>query len=482
MKYAVISDIQAAQGTIIVPTIQGSKTRLFGDIITAEHIKGSNGELLFTAIPTSEKHAHVLFVGLGSVKKLQMRTACESIAQAVKHAQDKKQSELTIVLPKELVDIGGARELGEMLVRLIETTTYHFTRYLTDETRHATKLKKVEFVGIPKSKQLAFRQGLVSGQVLAEAITFTRDLGNHTPSDMHPLELVASVKKMCAGVPKLNVHHLNKKEIEAEGMGGLLGVSAGSERPPAFLIMEYTGGKKTDAPVVYVGKGVTFDAGGISIKPSNHMHEMKFDMMGGATVIGAVLAIAKLKLPVNVVGLVPATENLPSGTAIVPSDILRMHSGKTVEVQDTDAEGRLILADALSYAKKYKPKFVIDLATLTGACVVAIGETRAGLWSTDDRLAERLSAVGNKTGDLVWRMPLGADFSDQLKSDVADLKNITERWGSANTAAAFLQEFVAWPWAHIDIAGVAWSNKLAPSRRSGASGWGVSLLVDLVRR
>lgn len=482
MKYSVISDIRTATGTMIVPIVQGSKTRLFADVITAEHIKGSVGELLFTAIPNNDTHAHVLFVGLGAGKKMHVRFVCESIAQAVKYAQDKKQANITIAIPSEVLGLGSAREIGETLVRLIGITTYHFTEYLTDTARHATVIEHITFAGVPKNKIALFKQGITHGLIIAEATAFTRTLGNHTPSHMHPVQLAETVAQASAHIPKLSVRHLSKSEIEAEGMGGLLGVSAGSARPPAFIIMEYLGGKKSEAPVVFVGKGITFDAGGISIKPSNHMHEMKFDMMGGATVIGALLAIAKLKLRVNVIGLIPAAENLPSGTAIVPSDILRMHSGKTVEVQDTDAEGRLILADALSYAKKYNPKYIVDLATLTGACVVAIGETRAGVWSTDDRLAARLGAVGEKLGEFVWRMPLGSDFSEQLKSDVADLKNITDRWGSANTAAAFLQEFVSGPWAHLDIAGVAYSNKLTPSRRSGATGWGVSLLIELVRR
>lgn len=425
-----------------------------------------------------------LTISVGEQKKLTPHDCAVAVAGAVRCLQDKKKTRCA-------VDLGNApwkkitpREFGELVARYIGLTTYHFTEYVTDEKRHVVNVEHIEFFGIPAAAKKMFESGCDAGALIDESVRLARTLGNHHPAHMHPSQIAAGAQAAARGVQKLSVRVLSKKEIEKEKMGGLLGVSAGSVRPPAFIIMEYHGAGAGDAPVVLVGKGITFDSGGISIKPSDKMDEMKFDMMGGATVIAAVHAAAQLKLKKNVVGLIPAAENLPSGSAIVPSDILKMHSGKTVEVLNTDAEGRLILADALSYAARYKPRAIVDLATLTGACVVALGELHAGLWSTDEKLARALHDASDYTHEQVWRLPLGDYFSAQIKSEIADLKNIGERWGSANSAAAFLQAFVPEqiPWAHLDIAGVAWSAKLSPSRRTGASGWGVALLVEYLRR
>lgn len=483
MQYTIKTTAEFGKETVVVPLFKNEKKRAFSELISEEHFKGDRGELLYSIVPHEAGMHHAVLVGLGEAKSATMVSVCSAIASAVKLAQDKKRSGIAILLSTEFFKLGDVRELGELLARMIGITTYQFVEYITDATRHVPEIHAITFVNVPAASKKSFEIGLRAGATIDEAVRAMRTLGNHNPSNMHPEQLGREAQRLAKGISKLSVRVLGKKEIVAEKMGGLLGVSAGSERPPSFIIMEYKGGKTGDAPTVLVGKGITFDAGGISIKPADKMEEMKFDMMGGATVIGALLAVAKLKLPVNVVGLVPAAENLPSGSAIVPSDILKMHSGKTVEVLNTDAEGRLILADALSYAARFKPKQVIDLATLTGACVVALGENRAGLWSTDDKLAARIAAASEKTGELAWRMPLGDDFTAQTKSEFADLKNITDRWGSANTAAAFLQQFAPTTnWAHLDIAGVAYSNKVQPARRPGASGWGVALLVELLKR
>lgn len=483
MQYSSKTTSEFGTDTLIVPLFKNEKKRAFADLISEEHFKGDRGELLYSLLPHTAGMHHAVFVGLGEVKSATVASIASAIANAVKNAQDKKRSRIAVQLSAEIFKLCDARELGEFATRMIGLTTYHFADYITDTERHVMPIESVTFLNVSAASLKTFQHGVASGAMIDDAVRMMRSLGNHTPATMHPEHLGREAVRLAKGVAKLSVKVLSKKEIEAEKMGGLLGVSAGSVRPPAFIIMEYKGAKASEAPTVFVGKGITFDAGGISIKPSSKMDEMKFDMMGGATVIGALVAIAKLKLPVNVVGLIPAAENLPSGSAIVPSDILKMHSGKTVEVLDTDAEGRLVLADALSFAARFKPKQIVDLATLTGACVVSLGENRAGLWSTDDKLAARIVAASEKTEELVWRMPLGDDYSSQVKSDVADLKNITERWGSANTAAAFLQQFAPiTAWAHLDIAGVANSTKLQPARRHGASGWGVALLVELVRR
>jgi leucyl aminopeptidase len=263
-------------------------------------------------------------------------------------------------------------------------------------------------------------------------------------------------------------------------MGGVIGVSQGSAHPPRFIILEY--GSSSKRPVVLVGKGVTFDSGGISIKPSAGMAEMKMDMSGAAAVIGTFEAAARLRLPVRLVGLIPAVENMPGGNALRPGDILRHFNGKTTEVIDTDAEGRLILADALAYGEKYKPAAIIDLATLTGSVVVALGHVVTGMIGTDSSLMNRLRRAGDDVHERVWQLPLFEEYEKLVRSDVADVKNLGGRWGGAITAAAFLKKFVKSPWVHLDIAGTARIEEPEPYTPKGASGVGVRLLISFLRR
>ena len=275
---------------------------------------------------------------------------------------------------------------------------------------------------------------------------------------------------------------LDDAQMKKIGMNALLGVARGSSEPAKFIILEYDGRRKGDPPIMLVGKGLTFDSGGISIKPSEKMEEMKTDMAGGAAVLGAIAAVADLKLPVHVVGLIPATENLPGGKAYKPGDILKSLSGRTIEVITTDAEGRLILADALTYALRYKPVAVIDLATLTGACIVALGDHVIGMLGTDEALKARIREAADATGERVWELPLWEDYDEQIRSDIADFKNSGGRAGGAITAAAFLRKFVGdVPWVHLDIAGPSWLSKDRPYIPKGASGVGVRLLVRFLR-
>jgi leucyl aminopeptidase len=266
------------------------------------------------------------------------------------------------------------------------------------------------------------------------------------------------------------------------GMNALLSVASGSCQPPKFIILEYRGGRKGRAPVALVGKGLTFDSGGISIKPSEKMDEMKSDMAGGAAVIGAIMAAHDLHLPVNVVGLIPATENLPGGKAYKPGDIIKSLSGLTIEVLNTDAEGRLILADALTYAGKFHPAAIIDIATLTGACIIALGDNVIALLGTDEKLKASLKAAAETTGERVWELPFWEEYHELIKSEVADYKNAGGRAGGTITAAAFLSKFVGpWPWVHLDIAGPAWLAKDKAYIPKGASGVGVRLFVRYLR-
>ncbi|MCX5841060.1 MAG: leucyl aminopeptidase, partial [Deltaproteobacteria bacterium] len=314
------------------------------------------------------------------------------------------------------------------------------------------------------------------------AVCFARDLVSTPSNEMTPSDLAREAETMAAARKKVHVRILDVQDMKKLGMNALLAVASGSCQPPKFIILEYRGGRKWQAPVALVGKGLTFDSGGISIKPSEKMDEMKSDMAGGAAVMGAIMAAAELKLPVNVVGLIPATENLPGGRAYKPGDILKSLSGQTIEVITTDAEGRLILADALTYASRYKPAAVIDLATLTGACIVALGDQVIGMLGTDDSLKDKIRKAADMTGERVWELPLWEDYHELIKSDVADFKNSAGRAGGAITAAAFLSKFVGnVPWVHLDIAGPSWLTKDKPYIPKGASGVGVRLMVQVLR-
>ncbi len=337
-------------------------------------------------------------------------------------------------------------------------------------------------LALPKSEDLSkYNEALYSTIILCQSVMNARDYANAPGSELTPVtfsEQIKSLSKKCG----IKTTILKKKEIETKKMGGLLAVSQGSNVPPRFVIMEYNIDKIEYDTIVLVGKGITFDSGGISLKPSQNMAEMKMDMSGAAAVAGAMEAVSKLKLPLRIIGLLPLTENMPGGSAQKPGDIVTISNGKTVEVDNTDAEGRLILADALHYATKYKPKLIIDLATLTGACVVALGHLAAGVMGTDKENIERLKKSGDRSYERVWELPLYDEYDELIKSDVADVKNVGGRWGGAITAGMFLKKFVDdSPWIHIDIAGPAIMEKETEIEQKGGSGFGVRLLVDFLK-
>jgi leucyl aminopeptidase len=293
--------------------------------------------------------------------------------------------------------------------------------------------------------------------------------------------VIAAKARQLAREFGLKLQVLERSQMEKLGMGALLGVSSGSAQPPKFIIVEYRkGGKKPF--IALVGKTITFDSGGISIKPSENMDKMKDDMSGGAAVLGALRTAAALKLPLNIVGLLPATENMPSGSAYKPGDVLRTMSGRTIEIINTDAEGRLILSDALAYACRYKPAAIVDIATLTGACRVALGQEATGMLGTDEKLKQKIREAGEKTGERVWELPLWEAYYDLIKSDIADMKNAGGRDGGVITAAALLSKFVQdYPWVHLDIAATAWTEKDRPYTPKGATGIGMRLLTQFLR-
>ncbi len=327
----------------------------------------------------------------------------------------------------------------------------------------------------------AAESGAASGRITGNAANLARGLAIR-PGNVATPEFLAATAREIAARTGMDCTVLDRADLQREGMHALLAVAAGSEQEPRFIALEYHGGRKGDAPLVLIGKGVTFDSGGISIKPADRMEEMKYDMSGGAAVLGAMQGIAELALPINVAGLVPATENLPSGTAVKPGDIIGSHLGKTIEVINTDAEGRLILVDALSWARRYEPAAIVDAATLTGAIVVALGNHAIGLMGNDDGLVDELRRAGETVGERCWPMPLWDAYREQLDSPVADIKNTGGRAAGSLTAGWFLREFAGTtPWAHLDVAGTAWRDDAAPWLRKGPTGVPTRLFIEWVR-
>jgi leucyl aminopeptidase len=364
---------------------------------------------------------------------------------------------------------------GEAVAMVAAEATYLY-RETKPSAPAPARLKSLAVVCTAKAEATAVSEGLRVGEALAEGTTLAREWANRPGNYCTPTHLAT----LALGMAKshgLKVEVLERKDCEKLGMGSFLAVAQGSDEPLKFIVMRWMGGAKTDAPVVLVGKGITFDTGGISLKPAAEMDEMKFDMGGAASVLGTMAAVARLKAKVNLVGIVAATENMPSGRAVKPGDVVTSMSGQTIEILNTDAEGRLILCDALTYAERFKPAVVVDIATLTGACVIALGHHRSGLFSSDDALAAELQAAGDTAFDPAWRMPLDDEYDEALKSHFADMGNVGSRAGGAVTAAMFLKRFTSkLRWAHLDIAGTAWKSGAA----KGATGRPVPLLTHFV--
>ena len=379
-------------------------------------------------------------------------------------------------------DAGVSETAFRALLPQIALADYSYDRYKSRRGEAAPRAAQAVVMPPPGLSARSLADAAREAEAIASAVVWARDVGNTPGNDLGPLELAREAKAL-AGQRGFRLRVLNRKEIEKEKMGGLLGVNAGSARPPVFLVAEHAPAKSRGT-VVLVGKGITFDTGGISLKPAASMGEMKYDMMGAATALACLAASKALKIPVRVVVLAPVTENMPGGSATRPGDILRMRNGKTVEVDNTDAEGRLILADALSYAERFRPDVLIDFATLTGAVLIALGHECAGLMTPEDDLAEALTAAGETTGERVWRLPVWDDYRENIKSEWADMKNTGGRSAGTINAAVFLKEFVpeGARWAHLDVAGVAHFEKEHGGWPAGASGFGVALTMEFLKR
>ena len=370
---------------------------------------------------------------------------------------------------------------ARLLVQLAREQVYKFgarhAQFKTKPVEKASQLKKLTIAANAKNAK-GLQQAVLEGQAIASGMDLTKDLGNLPPNICTPTYLAQTAKKLGKDFG-FKVEVLGRKEIEALKMGAFLAVTQGAVTPPQFIVIRHNGGPVKEAPTVLVGKGITFDTGGISLKPGEGMDEMKYDMCGAASVLGTMRAIGELKLKRNVIGVIPTCENMPSAHATRPGDVVTSMSGQTIEILNTDAEGRLILCDALTYVERFKPAAVIDIATLTGACVIALGAVHSGLFSDDDALAESLLSAGRQSQDTVWRMPLDLAYQEQLKSNFADMANIGGRPAGSVTAACFLSRFTsAYPWAHLDIAGTAWRSGAA----KGATGRPVPLLTEYLLR
>ena len=421
-------------------------------------------------LPGVGGNKRLLLVGCGDKSKFD-RAAARELAKAISKALAScEASEATVYCSDLEVKDGDPQWLLAWLARHFTCTAYRYTETVS-KPKPAQKLARVVLEAGSLSTgaaQKALDQGLAVGLGINEA----RNLANLPGNICTPSYLAQHARKLARGEPRLNVSILEEKKMKELGMGSLLSVSAGSDQPAKLVIMHYKGGKSAQKPYVLVGKGITFDSGGISIKPGAKMDEMKFDMGGAASVFGTLRTVTELGLPINVVGIVAAAENMPSGGATKPGDVVTSMAGKTIEVLNTDAEGRLVLCDALTYAGRFKPQVVIDIATLTGACVVALGAHASGLYANDDKLAEALLAAGTESHDRAWRMPLWDDYQKQLDSNFADIANIGGPGGGSITAACFLSRFTGdYHWAHLDIAGSVWDS--APK---GATGRPVGLL------
>ncbi|MFZ3323193.1 MAG: leucyl aminopeptidase [Usitatibacter sp.] len=418
----------------------------------------------------------VLLVGLGREREFNeaaYRTAVTSAARALKGTGA---AEATVCLTELALKRRGAGWKVEQAVMLVSDAAYRFDRL---KSKHEAKrpLKKVT-LAVDRAEVNTAEAAAARGSAIAAGMALAKDLGNLPGNICTPTYLGEQAVEL-GKATGIKVTVLDRKQIEALGMNCFLAVAQGSKQPPKFIVMEYMGGKKGAAPVVLVGKGITFDTGGISIKPAPEMDEMKFDMCGAASVLGTMKAVAAMKLPLNVVGVVPTTENMPGGNAIKPGDIVTTMSGQTVEILNTDAEGRLILCDALTYVERYKPAAVIDIATLTGAMVIALGHVATGMFSNDDELAAEVVAAGDSAWDRAWHMPMWDDYQEQLKSNFADIPNIGSRAGGSITAACFLSRFTkAYPWAHLDIAGTGWKS----GAEKGATGRPVALLAHFLAK
>ncbi|HEV7359275.1 MAG TPA: leucyl aminopeptidase [Steroidobacteraceae bacterium] len=435
------------------------------------------GDTLMLPLPSGSTASRLLLVGLGTraaFGRKQYRKAMLSSAQALaKTGADDAVVYLALEPVPELDVLYRARIVAEVF----SSHAYRIPDLKTSPKPKARRLANIIVATADARSAKAAAEGLRMGAAIGCGVAFARDLANLPPNVCTPTYMGARAMQLAKEFPSIKSKVLDEGGIKALKMGAFLAVTQGSDEPPRLIVCEYRGTRKSSAPICLIGKGITFDSGGISLKDPPAMDEMKFDMSGGAAVLGTLRAIAAMKLPINVVAIVAAAENMPSGAAVKPADIVTTMSGQTVEILNTDAEGRLVLCDAITYSRRFKPAAVVDVATLTGACIVALGNHLSGLMSNTPALAHELESAGLRADDRAWRMPIGEEYADQLKSNFADIANIGGREGGACTAASFLGKFAKdLQWAHLDVAGTAWLS----GAQKGSTGRPVPLLVDFL--
>ncbi len=490
MKFSIKSDSPEKQrsGCVVVGIFEASKLSKSAEELDSsakgylsEILKRGDmdGKLGATLLLHGVPHIHserVLLVGLGKAKEFrdnEYRSACRAALKALGATGATEAAIYLTELPLKNRD--SAWKVEQAVIAAGESA-YRFDQLKSKPEKAKRSLNHLILAVARRGEQAAAEAAVKQGMAIADGMTLAKNLGN-LPGNICTPTYLAQQAQQVAAAHKLKIEVLEQADMEKLGMGSLLSVARGSRQPPKLIVLQYSGADAKQKPVVLVGKGITFDAGGISLKPPAEMDEMKYDMCGAASVLGVVQAVAELKLPLNLVGIIPACENLPDGDANKPGDIVTSMSGQTIEILNTDAEGRLILCDALTYAERFDPAAVVDIATLTGACVIALGHVASGLLANNDGLARELLDAGEAASDRAWQMPLWEDYQEQLKSNFADMANIGGRAGGTITAACFLSRFAKkFDWAHLDIAGTAWKS----GKEKGSTGRPVPLLVHFL--
>jgi leucyl aminopeptidase len=458
--------------------IDAASKQYLNEVLRKGDLEGALGKTLLLHNVPQVAADRVLLVGCGKEREFNEAAYRKALNAAIAALKNTGTSEATVFLTELPVKRREVPWRIEQAVLAIMEGTYRFDRLKSKPPEQKRSLKKVVLHVESRTEIAAGEAAVQRAAAIAEGVAFARDLGNLPGNYCTPTYLAEQAVSLGKS-NGLKVQVLEQKDIQALNMGAFLAVAQGSRQPPKFIVMEYHGAARDEPPVALVGKGITFDTGGISIKPSAEMDEMKFDMCGAASVLGTMRALSLMKLPINVVGVIPATENMPGGNAIKPGDVVTTMSGQTVEILNTDAEGRLILCDALTYVERYNPAAVIDVATLTGAMVIALGHVATGMFANNDALAREVTQAGEASWDRVWHLPLWDDYQEMLKSNFADFPNIGTRAGGSITAACFLSRFAkAYPWAHLDIAGTAWKS----GAEKGATGRPVALLSQFLAR
>ena len=439
---------------------------------------GKLGVLSIIPVPGKKPAQRILLAGLGKKENLTKDTIRFVSGKIAQKARELKLKEFSIITPPSFV-VDPVSSVAQ-IVEGAKMALYKFDKFKAEKVESSPDLT------IIVSKSNKIKNAIKTAEIVADGAIFTKSIANLPPNECTPTTL-ANFAKTISKKNKMKCNIISKQELKKRGFGGITAVGQGSKNEPKLIILEHSRGPRNVKPIVLVGKAVTFDTGGISLKPGDKMDEMKFDKCGGCTVLGIMKAVSDLKLPINVVGIVPSVENMPGGESYRPGDIIKLYGGKTAEILNTDAEGRLILSDALSYGEKhYSPKAIIDFATLTGACIIALGTNVAAIISNNEKLTKKINDSSERTTEEVWELPLNQDYMDMIKSDVADMKNIgIGRAAGTITAAAFLKNAIEdTPWAHIDIAGVAWTQ-IATKEKSynpkGATGFGVRLIMDYLQ-